>query len=112
MGVIIGGKRLCGKTTDLIKRSNKEWLYIVVANNQHADNIVRLAREMEIDIPYPITFDELPLSPRSKIKGVLIDEIEIVLEQLVHRPIIAASTSYEMIEMDSLIENKGGVMHE
>lgn len=107
MGAIIGGKRLCGKTTDLIKRSNKEWLYIVVANNQRADNIVRLARDMEIEIPYPITCNELPLSPRSKIKGVLIDEIEMVLEQLVRRPIIAASTSYAMIEMNSLIENEG-----
>lgn len=103
MGAIIGGKPHCGKTTELIKRSSKEWLYIVVANNEQAYNVARMAEHMNLDIPYPITFGELPIKPGSRIKGVLIDEVEQLLMNILGRPVIAMSTSCEMVKLDSLI---------
>lgn len=103
MGAIIGGKPHCGKTTELIKRSSKEWLYIVVANKEQAYNVARMAEHMNLDIPYPITFSELPIKPGSRIKGVLIDEVEQLLLNVLGRPVIAMSTSYEMVKLDSLI---------
>lgn len=102
MGAIIGGKPHCGKTTELIKRSSEEWLYIVVANNEQAYNVARMAEHMNLDIPYPITVDELPIRPGSHIKGVLIDEVEQLLTRIIGRPIIAMSTSYEMVKTNPL----------
>lgn len=104
MGAIIGGKPQCGKTTELIKKSSKEWLYIVVANEQQAHNLVKMAEYMKLDIPYPITFAELPISPGSRIKGVLIDEVEQLLQKAVGSQVIAMSTSYEMNEFNSLFK--------
>lgn len=101
---IIGGKRLCGKTTELIKKSNKDWLYIVCATHDQAEGIANVAKSMKLDIPYPITFSELPITQGSQIKGVLVEEFEKLLEYFIKRPVIAASTSLQMKEMDSLLK--------
>jgi len=103
MGAIIGGNPNCGKTTELIKKSSEEWLYIVVANKEQAYSIARMAEHMNLDIPYPITIGELPIKPGSHIKGVLIDEVEQLLMNVLGRPVIAMSTSYEMVKLDTLI---------
>lgn len=52
---IISKERRSGKTTELIKISNKEWIYIVCADRNRVENIMALARKMNLDIPYPIT---------------------------------------------------------
>ena len=106
MGSIIGGKPRCGKTTELIKKSSEEWLYIVVATKEQAYNLVNLAKHMDLDIPYPITFSELPISPGSQIKGILIEEVERLAEYVVRRPVISMSTSYEMVKLNSLERTK------
>ena len=101
MGSIIGGKPRCGKTTELIKKSSEEWLYIVVATKEQANNLVNLAKHMDLDIPYPITFAELPISPGSQIKGILIEEVERLAEYVARRPVISMSTSYDMVKLNS-----------
>ncbi|MEX3625784.1 hypothetical protein [Viridibacillus arvi] len=101
---IIGGKRCCGKTHEMILKSNKDWLYIVCVNYQQVENIVTIAKSMKVDIPYPITVSELPIARGANIKGVLIEEIEQVLEMFIKCPIVAASTSMHMKEMNHLIE--------
>ena len=96
--MIIGGRRACGKTTELIKKANKEHLYIVCANRERLRVITQMADHMELDIPFPITIKELPLrSPH--IKEVLIDDIEAVLYQLIRKPILMASTSLEFKQL-------------
>ncbi len=96
--MIIGGRRACGKTTELIKQSNKEQLYIVCADRNRLNFISRMAREMELEIPFPITVDELPLrSPH--IKEVLVDDVEAVLYQLIRKPVSAMSTSLRFKEL-------------
>lgn len=98
---IIGGKRCCGKTTELIKRANAENLYILCANKSIANMIFNQAKDMGLDIPYPITIHDLPLNG-SQIEEVLIDEVEMVLQQLIGKRVVEMSTSYQLKELPSL----------
>lgn len=91
---IVSIPRQSGKTTDLIKLASEEWYYIICSNRQRACYIADMATKLNLDIPFPITFNELPL--RSKfIKGVLIDDFEELLHLLVggNIPIIQMTTS-------------------
>lgn len=103
MSEIIGGKRYCGKTTQLIARSHKENIYILCGNQNIAKMIFDTANEMGLSIPYPITTKELPLSKGSSIREVLIDEVEMVLHDLLGGlEVKGMSTSYKLNELDSL----------
>jgi hypothetical protein len=90
---IIGFNRQVGKTRELIKLSAKEHLYIVCADKQRLENITRMARKMELDIPHPITVDELPLRSRF-IKQVIVDDVEYVLSRFIGKEVLAMSTSF------------------
>jgi hypothetical protein len=94
--VIMGGRRNCGKTTELIKISNEEWLYIVCANKQRVQHVADTARRMEVDIPYPISVEELPLKRSPYIKQVLIDDIEDVFASFIGKPIYQATSSMDL----------------
>lgn len=95
---VIGGERRCGKTTELIKRASEDNLYILCANRTMAKLIFEQAKDMKLDIPHPITIEDLPLrSPY--VDKVLIDEVEMILQQLIGRPVESMSTSYVMREM-------------
>ncbi len=84
-----------GKTTELVKISNSEWKYIVCKDQQRLNVIKKVASDLNLDIPYPITVSELPL--RSKhIESVLVDDIEDVLEYIIKKPIDIATTSCEI----------------
>lgn len=92
--MMIGGSRVCGKTTELIKKSSSDQLYIVCADRQRLKVITQMAKSMELEIPFPIIAEELPLrSPF--IKKVLVDDVESVLYRLIQKPILMASTSME-----------------
>ncbi len=101
--MLIGGRRVCGKTTELIKKANKEWLYIVCADRQRLQHILDTAKRLKLDIPFPIIADELPLRSHH-VKAVLVDDIEDVLYQIIRKPIIMASTSMEIKEIKNGIE--------
>lgn len=96
---IIFSGQSCGKTTELIRLSNKHWYYILVANQEQASNVARMAEIMKLDIPYPITFSELPLKPGQKINGILIDEVEQLLNTFIHKPIKAFTTSVDVVNL-------------
>ena len=89
---IIRANRGEGKTTELVKRSNKEWKYIICKDRQRVEVIEDVARRLNLNIPFPITVHELPLQSHY-IKSVLIDDIEDVLEYLIQRPIDFVTTS-------------------
>lgn len=93
--MIMGGRRGCGKTTELIKIASEEGMYIVCASRQRAKYVADLARKMNLDIPYPISVDELPLKSQF-IKEVLVDDIEDVLSALIGKPIYQATSSLEL----------------
>jgi len=75
---IISKPRGGGKTTELIQEAGKGFYYIVCRNVKEAQRIANQAKSMKIDIPYPITYDEL-LQGRyftKGVKGFAVDQIE------------------------------------
>lgn len=102
---VIGGGRRRGKTTELIKRASRERLYILCPNRNMAKFIFERAEDMGLNIPFPVTIEDLPLtSPH--INEVLVDESEMVLEQLIGKRIAGMSTSMKMSEFYTIEEQK------
>jgi hypothetical protein len=97
--MIIGGSRGCGKTTEMIKIAHEEDLYIVCGSKQRVKHIADLAREMELNIRFPVSVSELPLKS-NYIKRVLVDDIEDVLSYFLGKPIHTASTSLEIKKLE------------
>ena len=83
------GKRGSGKSTKLIKRAAAEGKYILVATHAQAHCLFKQAKDMGLDILYPITPNELKTITHMHIldKGILIDELDIVLPLLVGAPV-------------------------
>lgn len=95
---IIKANRGQGKTTELIKISNREWKYIVCLDRGRVKNIVSMADEMGLAIPFPLTISEVPLSQGQRIDSILIDDVEDVLQRLINRRIDYVTTSCEIIK--------------
>ena len=79
------GERRSGKTTELIKRSAETGTYILVANKHMASLVSTQAQMNGYAIPYPITINEVlsgNTSSAVRSKGVLIDELDMVLSGL------------------------------
>lgn len=96
--MIIGGSRVCGKTTELIKIASKEDLYIVCADKRRVEFVVKMARELGCKIPFPITVDELPLRS-GFIKNVLVDDVEAVLYRVIGKNVNVMTSSREFKEL-------------
>jgi hypothetical protein len=96
--MIAGGRRRCGKTTELIKLASVKHLYIVCASRERVRYVAQLAKELELDIPFPVSVEELPLKS-GYIKEVLVDDMEDVLSYFIRKPIEAATTSMTMINI-------------
>ncbi|MPQ32455.1 replicase [Clostridium estertheticum] len=92
---IIRVNRGNGKTTELVKKSNKEWQYIICKDEQRVQIIMETAKWLKLDIPFPIIIKELPL--RSiHIESVLVDDLDDVLESIIGKRIDYATTSCEI----------------
>lgn len=85
MDIYVGGRR-SGKTATLIKKSAETGAYILVATKHQAHAVYRQAKEMDYDIPFPVTVSEITPELKyfndSYIKkhGLLIDELQSVLD--------------------------------
>lgn len=89
------GERRSGKTTELIRRSAETGAYILVANKYTASLIFNQAKMNDYDIPYPITINEVlsgNISNYVMSKGILIDELDMILSGLFNRVPIHAVT--------------------
>lgn len=96
---LIVGNRASGKTTKAIETSAREWKYIIVRDFSETRSIVQKAKEMKLDIPYPITIDELlsyNLKQTSmKVDGIIIDNALDVLQKIINVPITLATINVE-----------------
>lgn len=83
MRLIIGGRQ-AGKTTQLIQMSAENGYYIVVPTQRDAAWVAEQARQMELDIPFPLTFDEFVQHRYygKGIKGFLIDNADLLWQYI------------------------------
>lgn len=91
---IICRARQQGKTTDLIKIAAKHFSYIICCSRPEAHRIFKLALNMGLDIPFPITISEF-LDRQFYAKGIksfAIDEVGFLLDRLAQGINISAIT--------------------
>ena len=85
MDIYVGARR-SGKTATLIKKSAETGAYILVATKHQAHAVYKQAKEMEYDIPFPVTVSEITTGGNyfnnsyMKKHGLLIDELRLVLD--------------------------------
>ena len=95
---IIYKPRNSGKTTELIKIAAKGFYYIVCANYKVVQRIANQARDMKLDIPFPVTFDEFIRREyyARGVNGFVIDEADRLLQYMSSVPVDAITlTNYE-----------------
>lgn len=73
-----------GKTTEAIRLAAADFLYIVCADLDRVQHVQRMAQEMGLSIPFPLTFDEF-VGARfygRGITGFVIEDAETLLQRL------------------------------
>lgn len=98
--IIIRKDRHKGKTTELIKIANKENKYIICATMQRAELINKMAMDMKLDIPFPITVGEIVRNKGIRspfVNSVLVDDMEDVLGLFIQKPIDVMTTSMKIV---------------
>lgn len=79
--LIVGG-RGTGKTTELIRIAAAEGRYIVVPNERMKRCVAKQAKDMGLNMLYPVAFEELPFHRRF-VGEVLVDEAQMILEKVI-----------------------------
>jgi hypothetical protein len=94
MQIICRG-RCNGKTIEAIKISAEKGCYIICHSQKECTRIFHLAKEMGLDIPFPITFDEFKGGRyyAGGVKGFIVDNAEILLQSMSPVPIRAITVN-------------------
>lgn len=82
-----------GKTTELIRRSAQTGGYIVCTDQRRARQIAQHARDLGLNIPFPLTAGEWQRRDyhRPGVKGFLFDDLDMIIQGLSAVPVIAAT---------------------
>lgn len=100
--LIIGGKRYCGKTTELIKISSENQIPIVVINPMRGQAVKQLAKRMNLKIPEPICYDNKQKFIGNR-KNLLVDDVEDILQAIfLGNRIVEIATSMPFKAMDEI----------
>lgn len=93
--LILGGKRTCGKTTELIKLSSTNRIPIIVLSMRRKQEIEYMAKKTGMQIPEPIILDRYITGRMDgiRINEILIDDIEDILSNILRHSKIVAMTS-------------------
>ena len=96
MKKIIMGRRK-GKTTELIKMSAATQTYILVKDGRRQREVARMAQDMGLHIPYPVTMADWERTHfvGSFIKEILIDDADDIIQSIFYRMRIKAITMSE-----------------
>lgn len=94
MNVIYKGRGQ-GKTYDMIKLASENKGYILCSTAQQAQHIYNLSKNMSMDIHFPITYSDLPLTKGQRIDNILIDNAETFIETTVGKKVSAISITDE-----------------
>lgn len=87
-----------GKTYDMIKIASENNGYILCSNVSQAQYIHELSKDIGLDINFPITYSELPLTKGQRIDNILIDNAEGFIERMVGKKVSAISITDEEVE--------------
>ena len=104
--ILIGGKRYCGKTTELINIASTNQIPIIVLNKQRGKFIQYIAKEKGKKVE-TISFTEIDKIIGMRINEILIDDLEDILSHIFFgRKIIAAATSTPFKPMEQINKRK------
>jgi hypothetical protein len=95
MDVVITASRGQGKTTELIRYAAAERLTIVTADMTLACHVTRMAADLGLRIPGPVSWRELghgSLLGRP-VPGLAIDDLDLCIQQWTRVPVRAATLS-------------------
>lgn len=92
--MFLGGKRVCGKTTELVKISSNNQIPIVVLNYRRRELVEYIAKKEGLKIPKPIIFEKYREMIGRRPEEILIDDVEDILQSIfLNTRIIAMTTS-------------------
>lgn len=106
---LLVGPRQSGKTTEAIKLANENDAYLAVRSQEMATNVYHSESYPDLE-RFPITYDELLEGmARSRVRTVVIDDLEAFVAQLLPGIELAAAsmTVGETIELEKLTEING-----
>lgn len=97
MTEIIVRSRQGGKTTELIRRAAESGGYIVCTDQRRARQIAEHAREMGLNIPFPLTASEWQKRDyhQSGVRGLLFDDLDRIIQAMTAVPVLAATWTAE-----------------
>lgn len=84
-----------GKTYDMIKLASENKGYILCGTGYQARYIYDLSKDMGLDIHFPITYSDLPLTKGQIIDNILIDNAEDFIEIMASKKVSAISITDE-----------------
>jgi hypothetical protein len=82
-----------GKTTELIRRAAEAGAYIVCTDTRRAGQVMRLARELGLTIPMPLTvgeWQERAYYPPGT-RGLMFDDLDRIVQLLSPVPVLAVT---------------------
>lgn len=90
---IVSGGRQTGRTTAMIRTAAASFAYIVCPDRRQVEHIQRMAQEMGVDIPQPITWDDFIKGRyhRPGVRGFVIDNLDDCIQRTTRVPVLAAS---------------------
>ena len=84
-----------GKTYDMIKLASENKGYILCSTARQAQHIYNLSKDMGVDIHFPITYSDLPLTKGQRVDNILIDNAETFIETMAGNKVSAISITDE-----------------
>ena len=86
-----------GKTTELVRLAAEEFLYVVCPDQAQVFYVARMARDMGLGIPFPLTWHEFATGRYHSqgIKGFVIDNLDLCIQGMSHVPVRAVSLTDE-----------------
>ena len=94
--IVIAGKQNSGKTDALIEIAGKEFAYVVVADPRRATAVERRAQELNVKIPFPLTYDEFRRGEYfgRGVRAFVIDDVDdLVRSMSMNVPVLAISAT-------------------
>ena len=77
-----------GKTMWVMLESARTGVPILALNRTYKQSIIKMALDFGIDIPEPVTIEDLNVSGKDKVEEVIVDEAQELLQRMLEVKII------------------------